>query len=956
MPLKISDINIQDFYTRKRIVDAKVEFLRADSSLLSEAKVGYSTSVINGVKRYEEGSAFIPYCTDLIVRITKEGYDPVMLTLQIPEKEIIKEEDRIYEWNKMPKILISRSIKTQHLKEATVVASRLQMVVKGDTLEYNVANLQLSAGSMLENLIRNLPGAQLDNNGRITVNGEFVNRLLVNGRDFFNGDVMVALKNLPYYTVGKIQVYHDIGRYFKNEQDSLRALAHANLTMNVKLKKIYSQSWIANMELGGGSRTHTNWKNVYFGRFFALRFTDHSHLGIYGIANNVGKNYQATHSGSWREMKAYGGGEPITQSGGINFAVDGKKTQVHFNTSLNVVREKNEMQEKISSQYFIGNGDIFDRSRRLNHDRSFNVNWNAQISKSTRNYNFSIRPDFLYNEGRGWSESLGASFNGDPMDSYRTASLDSIFGDNPSQHLTQILIRDNQFRSRSSNSWLMTSLDAQLGLRMPGTKNHLTLEAFTAYRRAKMKAITFSEVQDKEKRYNSNLFNTSPEEYFNYRLAASYPIFSTNPRRRVSVNSTLKYQFEHLYRSNERQIYKDESPMPEEVPDMNTGYAWEYNLRNSFLTDQYEDVHTVNWSLYWLFPGIKKGSYVTVNLNLPFKANNREVVDLRNHREQRCQKTSCYLTPYLQISALNYRLFGQYSRDVRLPDLNDMLDFYDDAYALYRTVGNPHLQPQYTHNFNLNWGSNNRKKAQWLKLEWNHAIIENQQTMARTYDRKTGITTSQRTNIDGNWWTTGRISFGRALDKHKFLNFSSSAYYTFANSVDYSNDQEVATLQRYKVKNNRMGASASLAFAKKEFRVALNGSVTWNGLRSHEASFTDMNYTDMYYTLSLTTPLIWNIHFDTDLNLNLRRGYHEPSMNTTEWIWNASLSRALDRQGRWVMRAVAFDLLHNLSNVRNTINAQGHTERWLSVVQSYASLHLVYHFKVKPIKKGIAAE
>ena len=114
-----------------------------------------------------------------------------------------------------------------------------------------------------------------------------------------------------------------------------------------------------------------------------------------------------------------------------------------------------------------------------------------------------------------------------------------------------------------------------------------------------------------------------------------------------------------------------------------------------------------------------------------------------------------------------------------------------------------------------------------------------------------------------------------------------------------------------------------------------------------------MSYTDMNYMLSFAMPIVGSLAFDTDFKLSMRRGYHEPSMNTTEWVWNAALSTKLDRSGQWVLRAVAFDILHNLSNVRNTINAQGHMEWWTNSVQSYASLHLVYHIKVKPSKKGI---
>lgn len=86
------------------------------------------------------------------------------------------------------------------LGEATVTASKIRMVVKGDTLVYNADAFQLSEGSMLDGLIKRLPGFEL-RDGQITVNGQYVSSLLVNGEDFFRGDPRVALENLPAYAM-----------------------------------------------------------------------------------------------------------------------------------------------------------------------------------------------------------------------------------------------------------------------------------------------------------------------------------------------------------------------------------------------------------------------------------------------------------------------------------------------------------------------------------------------------------------------------------------------------------------------------------------------------------------------------------------------------------------------------------------------------------------------------------
>ena len=953
--LMISGINIQDAYTRNRLIDAKVQIFESDSTTLLTEDVHYSKIDNFGKVSYSDGNASFDYCQDIVVKVSKEGYDPVVIAIHIPEEQVEHWKNGNCGWDKMPKILLTRSIATKQLGEAQVTASRLLMVVKGDTLEYNVANMQMSAGSMLENLIRNLPGAQIDHNGRITVNGEFVERMLVNGREFFHGDPLVALKNLPYYTVNKVKVFHDIGRSFRSEADSLKALARTNLTMDVRLKRIYSEAWLANVELGGGTRTHTDWDPVYFGRFFALRYTDHSSIGIYGLTNNVGKNYSATHDGNWREMQAFDGGEPVTRSAGIDFSVDGKKTLVKFDTSLKLTHSTNDVEERTSTQSFLETGDLFERNRSRSHSKSFQTEWQASLQRMMKTVDFAFRPMLTYKRSDHTAESQSALFSGDPMDRQRTASLDSLQGENVSERLEALLINRTRSMNRGKHDWLNAYAGASIGVKMPNTQNKLRFNLDGRYVRSTYDNLGYTNIRSKVETYNDNRFSTSPRHQFGYKADVSYPIFRITGKSGFALSSDLSYSFGHSYEYDNRSLYKDQGEQPSTLPDMDTGYAWEYNLRNSYLTRQYADNHLANWSLSLNIPGIRKGNTVDLTLGVPFHADVCKVEDERNLQNRQLRKTYCYFSPSLRLMALNYELSGAYSLKPFVPSMNQMLDITDDAFSLYRTVGNPDLKMQFTHEFQLNWNRRMKERAKWVGLAWEYSIVENKQTFGRTYDRETGVTTSKSMNIGGNWWTTGKASYGQALDEAKHFNLSMSAYYTYAHSVDYSGDTQTEVPQHFTVHNNRAGGNASLSYNRKDLRVTLQGNVSWTGLKSPASEFRSMSYTDMYYTLSFTTPLIWHIDFDTDLKLNLRRGYHEPSMNTTEWVWNAALSTKLGSRGQWVVRAVAFDILHNLSNVRSTINAQGHTEVWTSCVQSYASLHLVYHFKVKPSKKGIGS-
>ena len=173
---------------------------------------------------------------------------------------------------------LSLSDQNHKLGEATVRATKIKFYTKNDTLIYNADAFQLQEGSMLDALIAQLPGAELKPDGRIMVQGRFVESLLLNGRDFFKGDNTVLLDNLPAYMVQQVQVYEkesDLSKLMGRKMDE------GTYVMDVKLKRQYSIGWLANTEWGGGTRDR------YLGRLFALRYTPQSRLTFFGNLNTV---------------------------------------------------------------------------------------------------------------------------------------------------------------------------------------------------------------------------------------------------------------------------------------------------------------------------------------------------------------------------------------------------------------------------------------------------------------------------------------------------------------------------------------------------------------------------------------------------------------------------------------------------------------------------------------------
>ena len=121
--------------------------------------------------------------------------------------------------------------------------------------------------------------------------------------------------------------------------------------------------------------------------------------------------------------------------------------------------------------------------------------------------------------------------------------------------------------------------------------------------------------------------------------------------------------------------------------------------------------------------------------------------------------------------------------------------------------------------------------------------------------------------------------------------------------------------------------------------------------KGDEGIFTSQDFTNFMCGVTLTAPLPGGVDLESDITLYLRRGYSDASMNTNEWIWNLSASKAFGKKKNWLLRLRSFDLLQQLKQTYRTVNAQGTYETWYNTVPAYASLHLTYRFDMKPKKK-----
>ncbi|OYP49174.1 hypothetical protein CIK97_00470 [Prevotella sp. P3-120] len=278
---------VADGFTKAAIPDAFVTLMRTDSTVVDIIKVQKQQSYTFGVGR---GAASTRYYfkmsrtpADYIIKVEHPNYETSFTPYTI------KKYSRRTYYTNVPTIYLKKAAHAHHyeggeLGEVVLKATKVKMVWRGDTLVYNADAFNVPEGSMLDGLIRQLPGVELSESGVIYVNGRQIDNLTLNGADFFKGKNKIMLDNLPYFTVKNVKVFNkqtDENKFLGINDESKK-----EYTMDVVLKREYSIGGSANVEAGVGTDSRYKLKG------FGLRFSDRTRAVIFGGMNNINETME----------------------------------------------------------------------------------------------------------------------------------------------------------------------------------------------------------------------------------------------------------------------------------------------------------------------------------------------------------------------------------------------------------------------------------------------------------------------------------------------------------------------------------------------------------------------------------------------------------------------------------------------------------------------------------------
>ncbi len=926
---------VMDSFTHEMLKGVKVEVLRPDSSLVSQHNTDKNYSY--GRSSYNFGDEFrglFLLRADYIFRFSKEGY--VTQYANLYKRDLGRREQR----RSVGEIMMKKVGKHRDIElgAAEVRTSKIRMVVKGDTLIYNADAFQLAEGSMLDGLIKLLPGFQL-RDGQITVNGQYVGSLLVNGEDFFRGDPRVALENLPAYMVNKVKVYrkeHPWSYITKGKEERKEDLP---LVVDVNLKREYAIGWVGNVGAGYGTAER------YLARLFGLRFTDHSRLALYANANNTNDTREPGTSGNWN-ANGSASGRTEMQTAGFEFLVKGDKDQWKYVGHAKIYHQNTFNQSISSSETFqpaLPNS-TFNRARREAEGNHFKVQTEQAFERKRDEGFFNVFAALYYQHHHNNVLSQGAEFSADPKDAYRAASLDSLFLSS-SERLAKLLTNRQQNQEKSREHAWSGRLNVSGLAKVPRTPDYYSLDfnadfehktgtAFSAYQLHYGQSAQVPQTNEHQLRYidaPSTRANASFQAYYRYR-----PDWG-------SIHPTINIK--ESYQKGDRNSYRldrlgENAPAFGVLPSTTAAALLQtLDAPNSYMASRNTLTGTLGlWSVIWLNKETSNGIRIDPKL---VWTNDRLSYD-RNTLHATPHRSTVVFLPSIAWSGDAFNV--SYQWNCADPDLQNLLDYVDNSDPLNIYRGNPHLQRSTTHRVALSrsWTKWREGKSFAIGGDWD--VTRNAIAHGQNYDTATGVRTFSPRNVDGNWHAAARMFWQRPFDKDRQTLFTSETKADFRNSVDFVTER--STVQNFAVQQN-------LRFNAKIKRVILDGSIGaryWHATSARK-NFQTINSFDVTYGLNAQISLPAGFAFNADCKLYQREGYSDASMNDLRFVANARLEKTFLR-GRLGVALDGYDIFGGLSNVTKVINAQGIVETWHNSLPSYAMLQLSYKLSKSPKKRN----
>lgn len=792
-----------------------------------------------------------------------------------------------------------------------VIRSVAPITIKKDTLEFNAASFKTRAGATVEDLLKELPGVEVDLEGNITVNGKPVNKLLVNGKPFFGDDPTIATRNLTKEMIEKVQVMDtktDAEAFTEEEGDQ------ENKTINLTISEEKNKGTFGRLSAGGGTEDRFEYAGI------VNRFDGDRRLSILGGGNNT--NSPGFSFGEIQKM--FGGGSTVMMNSSGGFQIDNKA----FGFGNGIVNSRNvgasyadAFGEKmdLSADYFYSGANSVDKEtierENIFPDTRFFTNSNSSSRQSndlhSTNMKFDVKIDSTFLINVRPSMSYGTTENFKFRDE---VTLDE------NQEITNQSTLDS--RTSSTSKIFKNALDitkrfgekgASLTININNEWNDLEgndlLNSVTSFSDDPMNDENRNQLTERNQTLNS----------FFGAVKYTVPI----------IAKELFIDFRYSYRSDTRKSLRstfDFNENSQEYDAFNTLLSTDFIFKNSRSTP------AIGLSL-------RKEDFT---LSLSGSYMNRVLESTDKLRPALSAKQNFEAIEY--NTYLNYRFSPQrsvyfnYSLNNSPPTLEQLQPFEDVSDPLNTIIGNPDLEPVNTHRTYLSYNNYDFQKGTGLNFYTNFSVVNNQVTPIIFFDENLKRTTTY-TNVNGNYngYLGGNYSKSIKLDTIHTLKINTGVWGNLTKAINFNNEEKFAS--KYISLTPNVGFTYTwkdileikprygLSFNRNEYDIAVFEEEEFisHNLRIQTATFLPKN-------------LEWRNDINYNYNPNVAVGFQRSSL-----FWNSTLAYTILKD-RGIITLKAFDLLNQNTNARRSVSQNYIQDVQSTVLQQYFMVSFSWKF------------
>jgi len=815
------------------------------------------------------------------------------------------------------------------LKEVTISAAQAPMQMHGDTLEFNASAFKLDSNAVVEELLRKLPGVTVWSDGVITVNGKKINRLLVDGKDFFGGDTKIALQNIPKNSVQKIQVY-------KNKEDV--DPVNPKTDMNIVLKKDKKDGFFG--KFGGGYGTDKR----YAADGMITYFSPKTQVSVVGALNNVNKT--ANDVRTLMEFNSFKGeglnndyhsdftkqGLNILKAVGVTFSQDFSRDadmrQPYFKTNI------------LKSEFFLS--DAANKDLRQ-----------SQTTVSLGGGNNLLQTDRSANNGDTYSQRSSANYDKRFEHSSLSASFNLTHNSNNSINTQNSTSVNDLTQEQTTNFAQQNATSSQTNVNGSATLN---TNRFYDFGKHKMKSveteISYSFDINNGKSGSKNITDfkatdTTQNKYFNRQYLSDWN----------SSNHTIATNFKNivgLLQRNTPYIQTDikntigiyDYKETRDVGDLAIGgtlYTPNTGLTNVSHYKTIDERPGINFSKNF-YKSLDNRFQKSWSINMFAES---QIFLLRNTALQTFQdinRSYYYFIPSANISYNNYQ-YGDFEKSysisyntwVQYPTIAQLAPLIDNADVYNVPLGNLGLKPAVKHelSFRYNYYDQGNKNALYSGITISAGLVEKNITDSTNYD---ALGRTVRRYINGA--DSKYINYNGYINKS--FKFKDHQFQINGNSnTGYSQYNTSVNGQYYNTRTTSLSLSSTVTYSYKSIWSTDLGE-GFSGNKTSQGSLSHQTYYNWSTNLGFNLALPKSVFFNTRVNFNNSKSSGAAD-NVYYTIWNADIGYRFLKGANAEVKFSALDLLHQNKNVFNYVNNNSITTGTVNVLQQYFMVTLAYY-------------